>query len=191
MQLSNTQANSSAITTLKPGQVVAANPRTAERSAAKDAFRFALVVWLISRLALSVLGATIMAVAPDSTHDHVRRDYPDVTLPNHDLYGYTVGVWNIYDVRYYTDIAEHGYSGDLGWQTAYFPGYPLLIKLFSFPLMGDYLLSALVVANLFALLFFWFLSRLVDMDYGAQVARRAVVWAAIFPSSFFLFMGYT
>jgi 4-amino-4-deoxy-L-arabinose transferase-like glycosyltransferase len=191
LHLSNTQGNHSTTGTFGPGHATRTGSLGVERTAARDAFRFALVVWLISRMALTILGATIMAAAPDWTRDHVRRDYPDVSLPNHDLYGYSIGVWNIYDVPVYTDIAEHGYGGDLWWQTAYFPGYPLLIKLFSFPLLGEYLLSALLVANLFALLFFWCLYRLVDMDYGAEVARRAVIWAAIFPTSFILFMGYT
>lgn len=162
-----------------------------ERSSAREDFKFAFRVWFVLRIVLSVLGALIMLTAPDWTHDHVRTDYPDVTLPNHDLYGYTIGLWNLYDVRHYTSIAENGYSGDLSWQTAYFPGYPLLIKAVSFPAMGDYLLAALIVSNICALLFFWYLYRLVNMDYGGEVARRAVVLAAIFPSSFFLFMGYT
>src|SRR4051812_12888666 len=165
--------------------------RPAEQSVAKSAFKFAFTVWLISRIALSLIGVGIMSVAPESSRAFVIQSYPDVVLPNHDLYGYTIGVWNIYDVRHFTAIAQHGYSGDLSWQTAYFPGYPLLIKLASFPMMGDYLLAALLVANLFALLFFWFLYCLVEMDYGEKIARRAVVWAAIFPASFFLFMGYT
>jgi hypothetical protein len=32
---------------------------------------------------------------------------------------------------------------------------------------------------------------LVEPEYGAEVARRAVILSAIFPSSFYLFMGYT
>jgi hypothetical protein len=162
-----------------------------ERTDDREAFKFAFRVWLALRIVLSILGAVILLTAPDWMHEHVRTDYPDVVLPNHDLYGATVGVWNLYDVREYTSIAEFGYSGDLSWQTAYFPGYPLLIKAVSYPAMGDYLLAALIVSNICALLFFWFLYRLVNLDYGAEVARRAVVFAALFPSSFFLFMGYT
>ncbi|MEO5951620.1 MAG: glycosyltransferase family 39 protein [Chloroflexia bacterium] len=190
MQIADTQG---AISTLESNHSAAtvATAVKAEESVAKKAFKFALTVWLISRVALSLIGVGIMAVQPESSRQFIQESYPDVVLPQHDLYGYTVGVWNIYDVRHFTEIARNGYSGDLSWQTAYFPGYPILIKLASFPLMGDYLLSALLVANLFALLFFWFLYRLVDMDYGEQTARRAVVWAAIFPASFFLFMGYT
>ena len=162
-----------------------------ERISDREGFKFAFRVWFVMRIVLSVLGAVILLTAPDWMHEHVRTDYPDVTLPDHDLYGSTIGVWNLYDVRQYTSIAEFGYSGDLSWQTAYFPGYPLLIKAVSYATLGDYLLAALIVSNICALLFFWFLYRLVNLDYGAEVARRAVVLSALFPSSFFLFMGYT
>jgi hypothetical protein len=119
------------------------------------------------------------------------RDYPDVVFPNHDLYGYTIGVWNIYDVRHYITIAEQGYQADPTWLPAYFPGLPLVIKLVSPLMLGDSLLASLVIANACAILFFWYLYRLVEMDFGADVARRAVVFSAIFPSSFYLFIGYT
>src|SRR5205814_2900462 len=96
-----------------------------------------------------------------------------------------------YDVRHYITIAERGYEADPSWLPAYFPGYPLLIKLVTPLLLGDSLLAALLIANACALAFLWYLYRLVEMDYGADVARRAVLFSAIFPSSFFLFMGYT
>jgi hypothetical protein len=157
----------------------------------REGLKYAFVVWLAVRLVLSAWGALIMAVAPESSHAHIHRDYPDVVLPNHDLYGYTVGLWNIYDVRHYITIAEHGYEADPGWLPAYFPGYPLMIKLATPLMLGDSLLAALVIANACALLFFWYLYRFVEMDYGGEIARRAVLLSAIFPASFFLFMGYT
>lgn len=132
-----------------------------------------------------------MAVAPEESHRHIYRDYPGVVFPSHDLYGYTIGVWNIYDVRNYITIAERGYEADPGWLPAYFPGYPLLIKLVNPLLLGDSLLAALLIANACAIIFFWYLYRLAEMDYGIKVARRAVLLSALFPASFFLFMGYT
>jgi len=161
------------------------------KSVAREGLKYAFVVWLAVRLVLSAWGALIMAVAPDSSHAHIYRDYPDVVLPRHDLYGYTIGLWDIYDTRHYLNIAEHGYVGDLSWMTAYFPGYPIAIKMITPLLLGDSLLAALVISNVCALLFFWYLYRLVEMDFGDKVARRAVLFSAIFPSSFFLFMGYT
>ena len=161
------------------------------RSVALEGLKYAFIVWLVVRLVLSAWGALIMAVAPEESHAHIYHDYPDVVLPQHDLYGYTIGVWNIYDVRHYITIAERGYEADPGWLPAYFPGYPLLIKLVSPFLLGNSLLAALLIANACALIFFWYLYRLVEMDYGPEIARRAVLFSAIFPSSFFLFMGYT
>ena len=151
------------------------------RSVALEGLKYAFIVWLVVRLALSAWGALIMAVAPEKSHAHIYHDYPDVVLPQHDLYGYTIGVWNIYDVRHYITIAERGYEADPGWLPAYFPGYPLLIKLVSPFLLGNSLLAALLIANACALIFFWYLYRLVEMDYGPEIARRAVLFSAIFP----------
>jgi hypothetical protein len=67
----------------------------------------------------------------------------------------------------------------------------MLIKVGSWFLGGDSVLAAIVVANVAALFFFWYLYRLVEADYGEQVAKRAVILSAVFPTSFFLFMGYT
>jgi hypothetical protein len=186
MQISSTplsQATSPVVTT-------AERPEAA-RSVAREGLKYALVIWLVARVVLSAWGALIMAVAPEESHAHVRRDYPDAVLPNHDLYGYTSGLWNIYDVRQYIKIAEHGYEVDPVGLPSYFPGYPLAIKLVTPLTLGDPLLAALLISNLCALLFFWYLYRLVAMDYDESVARRAVLFSAIFPASFFLFMGYT
>ena len=151
-----------------------------ERIVAKDALKFGFVVWLIVRVVFSLWGAFILMVAPPDSHAHVLRDYPDVILPERNLQGYTLDIWNVYDARHYIKIAEDGYGSDPGYLTAFFPGFPLLIKIFSFLLMGNSLLAAIVVANLSALVFFWFLYRLVEADYGEAVAKRAVVLSAVF-----------
>src|SRR5437588_4552987 len=67
----------------------------------------------------------------------------------------------------------------------------MLIKAASFIFLGDTLFSSLVIANVGALVFFWFLYRLVEADYGPATARRAVILSAVFPTSFYLFLGYT
>lgn len=162
-----------------------------ELMVAKDALRFGFIVWMAVRVALGLWGAFILLIAPPDSHAHVLRDYPDVILPERNLQGYTLGIWNVYDARHYIKIAEDGYGSDPGYLTAFFPGFPILIKLFSFLFLGNSLLAAIVVANLSALVFFWFLYRLVEADFGADIAKRAVILSAIFPTSFFLFMPYT
>jgi hypothetical protein len=100
-------------------------------------------------------------------------------------------VWNIYDAPLYVALAEHGYGPDIGVETAFYPGFPLLIRAVSFFLLGQTLLAALLVANIAAIIYFWYLYRLTEGDYGAAVARRAVIFSAVFPSCFFLFLPYT
>jgi hypothetical protein len=162
-----------------------------ERIVAKDALKFGFMVWLVVRITLSLWGALILTVAPPDSHAHVLRDYPDVALPERDLHGYTVGIWNVYDARHYVKIADEGYDSDPGYLTAFFPGFPLLIKIVSPLLLGHSLFASIIVANLSALIFFWFLYRLVEADYGEAVAKRAVILSAVFPTAFFLFMPYT
>ena len=162
-----------------------------ERIVARDALKFGFMVWLGVRIVLSLWGVLIMTVAPPESRQHVLRDYPDVVLPERDLAGYTIGIWNIYDARHYVKIADEGYESDPGYLTAFFPGFPLLIKLVSPVVLGNSLLAAIIVANLSALIFFWFLYRLVEADYGEAVAKRAVILSAVFPTSFFLFLPYT
>ncbi len=164
---------------------------TIERIVARDGLKFGFVVWLTMRIILSVWGFTVMSAAPSELYSVVAKHNPGVSLPSEDLYGYALGVWNIYDTQHYIHIADNGYESDPGYLTAFFPGYPMLIKVVSFLLFGQSLLAAVLVSNVAALIFFWYLYRLVDADYGEKVARRAVILSAVFPTSFYLFLGYT
>ncbi|MDQ6693109.1 MAG: glycosyltransferase family 39 protein [Chloroflexota bacterium] len=164
---------------------------SATRSVSKEGLRLALIVWFVLRLLLSAWGMVSMLVANPQTYANAKAAYPEIRLPEHDLYGLTVGVWNIYDTRHYITIAEKGYMADTGWLPAYFPGYPLLIKALSPLLLGDSLLAALLIANVCAFLVFWYLYRLVEPEYGRDVARRSMILCAVFPASFFLFVGYS
>lgn len=166
-------------------------PREATtRTVAWEALKFALLVWLLVRLALSAWGALVMVEGNAQSFANARKAYPDVAWPQRDLYGMTIGVWNIYDTRHYATIAEQGYEADPGWLPAYFPGFPLLIKAARVLTLGDSLLAGWLVANLSAIIFFWFLYRMVQPEYGAGAARRTVIFSAVFPASFFLFLGY-
>lgn len=179
---------------LRGGTVPMLNIReraTIERIVAKDALKFAFVVWLAMRLVLSAWGALVMATAPQVTYPNVVQHYPGVYVPGYDLHGFVLGLWNVHDTQNYISIAENGYASDPPFFTAFFPGYPLLIKVVGFILGGQSLLAALLITNISALFFFWYLYRLVEADYGQTIARRSLVISAVFPTSFFLFMGYT
>jgi hypothetical protein len=164
---------------------------TASRWRLSESFRFAFLVWLCMRLVLSLWGAFRLLTISPAVFANVQIHYPSAELPGRDFYGYLIGVWNVYDAPLYTALANHGYGPDMGPATVFYPGYPLLIRAASFLLFGQTLLAALVVANVAAIIFFWYFYRLTEAEYGAAVARRAVIFSAIFPSCFFLFLPYT
>jgi hypothetical protein len=150
-----------------------------EKLVARDGLRFAFFLWLGVRVALSIWGMLSILVSGDSA------------LSQWDLEHYTLGVWNVFDTTHYITIADDGYESNPDYLTAFFPGFPLLTKLFSMLLFGNSLLAALLVANISTIFFFWYFYRLVEADYGEQVAKRAVVFSAVFPTSYYLFLGYT
>lgn len=162
-----------------------------EKIVAKDGLKLAFTVWLVVRLALSLWGALVASQTPDATYQSVHKFYPWIDLPKDDVAGYALGIWNVYDTPHYITIASRGYEANPDYLTAFFPGFPLMIKAVSTVLFDHYLLAAILIANICAIFFFWFLYRLVEADYGNEIARRSVILSAVFPTSFFLFMGYT
>jgi Gpi18-like mannosyltransferase len=73
---------------------------------------------------------------------------------------------------------------------AFFPLYPLLIRILHF-LVKNYLLSALIVSNVFYILAILFLYKLVKKDYSHEIALRTVLLLSAFPTAYFLHAGYT
>jgi Gpi18-like mannosyltransferase len=100
-------------------------------------------------------------------------------------------VWQRWDVLHYQAIAAQGYQA---FQTALFtpPLYPFLMRVASFFLGGNTLLGGMlvsVVSCAFSLVAF---QRLAQFELGDErLAMRAVLYLALFPSSFFLFAPYT
>src|SRR6266568_2723411 len=105
---------------------------TIERIVAKEGFKFGFIVWLVVRILLSVWGVTIMAIAPSQTYPNVVAHYPGAYVPNGDTYSFALGIWNVHDTQHYISIADNGYSKEPIFYTAFFPGFPLLIKLIGF-----------------------------------------------------------
>ncbi|MBM2618559.1 DUF2029 domain-containing protein [Actinoplanes sp. LDG1-06] len=97
--------------------------------------------------------------------------------------------WNNWDAQHYVTIAEVGYHVGPGYP-AFFPLYPLLIRVFDPLLPGGGLISALVVANAAAIGALALLHRLADHEFGPGTAQRAAWYLAASPMGFFLFIGY-
>jgi len=103
--------------------------------------------------------------------------------------GLLVGPWQRNDAVYYSQIALHGYlppGSGIGPVGAFFPLFPLLIRVFLTVLGGDSILSGLVVNALLTVIALTLLFRLVETDYGARAGYRAQLLLGMGPAIFFL-----
>lgn len=89
-----------------------------------------------------------------------------------------------YDGSYYLSICETGYHA--GSRTsAFYPLWPITIRLASC-LAGDgYLVVGLVLANIFSLLSWFFFYWIVSLRLGSRTAKLALLFLIAFPGSLF------
>jgi hypothetical protein len=94
------------------------------------------------------------------------------------------------DAQWFLRLATTGYApGDHS--AAFFPAFPLAIRALDLvPGVGP-LGAALLVANAAAFGALLVLHALTRFELGAEAARRAVLFTALFPTAFFLFAPYT
>jgi len=88
-----------------------------------------------------------------------------------------------FDGIHYLLIARQGYSQ---WEQAFFPLYPLLIKLLTF-VVNNGLIVSLLISNIAFLIGLFILSRLIDKKH----AFWFLVFILVFPTSFFFGAVYT
>ncbi len=101
-------------------------------------------------------------------------------------------IWNRWDALNYQKLAEFGYTatGELRPLLVFYPLYPWLVRLVTF-VSRDYLVSAFFVSTVASFVTAIVLLRLVEIDYSKELAQRAVWFLFIFPTSYFLHIGYT
>jgi hypothetical protein len=117
-------------------------------------------------------------------------------------------IWSRWDAPHYLDLVVFGYratdAGDLfgpnGYRSVYpgdlplyivfYPLFPWLATVVNF-VLNDSLVSAFVVTTLASLFVAPLLYRLVRHDEEPAVAMRAAWFLLIFPTAYFLHIGYT
>lgn len=102
-----------------------------------------------------------------------------------------LNAWMQYDAAAYYDIAINGYNSDFMSFGNYqwWPLLPLLMKLFSFIL--NPVVSGFLISNIAFLGALTYLYLLVKDDFDAVTASRAVMYTALFPTSYFFSAVYT
>jgi hypothetical protein len=101
-------------------------------------------------------------------------------------------IWNRWDALNYQKLAQFGYgeTGELKPLLVFYPLFPWSVRLFTF-ITRDYLISAFIVSTIACLIAAVVLLRLVELDHSKALAQRAVWFLFIFPTSYFLHIGYT
>jgi hypothetical protein len=98
-------------------------------------------------------------------------------------------IWDQWDFGYYQTIAEFGYSGTDG-SIAFYPLFPWLVRLAAC-VSRSYLAAGFIVSGIASVVAAILLRRLVRLDYPASVAMRSVWFLLIFPTAYFLHIGYS
>lgn len=99
-----------------------------------------------------------------------------------------------WDAGWYARIAREGYEWagpDTQSSVAFFPFYPLLVRVFSVFLLGNVPLAMFFVSNFAFLIYLHYLYRLAKEDFDPLTAERSALYVAAFFLSFFFSAGYT
>jgi hypothetical protein len=137
------------------------------------------MIFVFSRLfffGVGIAAAALLPVVVNKEGQELARGFLDL--------------WSRWDGEYYLFIATEGYDLNAPDTTAFFPLFPLLIRLGAAlggtPAFWGVLVS--LVATFFAL---YFLYRIAEKHWGLKVARATVLTFAFFPTAFFLNAVYT
>ena len=100
--------------------------------------------------------------------------------------------WDHWDARHYAYLATHGYGavGDARNLIAFFPLYPALISAVS-ALGLPARTSALLISNIAGVVAAILLYEIARVDGRERAAWRAAAFFTVFPTAYFLLVGYT
>ncbi len=156
----------------------------ADRSVRASLFAFTLSRGLVLVIFLLV---GLMKTAPDAYPGHVDATISANKAPVARVLRQEVLTA---DVNWYVGIAEHGYeqmpfNADVPRNWAFFPLFPLLLRLASY-LTREFVLTGMALSHLFFLLALFLLHRLgLQFGLSADDADRGVFYLAVFPTSYF------
>jgi Gpi18-like mannosyltransferase len=138
--------------------------------------REVLIDFAATRLAIIVIAELAAVIIGQRAGSHVQES-------SHIL----LAVWGRWDAVHYLNIATQGYQGT---ELAFFPLYPLLIRIVG-ALAGNHLVAGLLISNATFFFGLLFLYKLLEHEYDRAVARRAIFYVSIFPTSVYFTAVYT
>ena len=164
-----------------------ADPTHPSPSQIKEAVRFILIAFLASRAVLTFIG--VLARVMIGRQQHV-GGYAKELVHVDAQHGLWLSIWGVWDTSPYLRIADNWYptgaSADYG-TYAFFPLYPLLMRVVGFP-FGSSFIGGVIVSNLALLAGAWVLYRLTAMETDHRTGLRAALFLLLCPVGF-IFSG--
>jgi len=140
--------------------------------------KYVLTIWIVWMTILILVGAIMVGRIP-------------VNGSIHSYYGIgeQLSVWTNWDGNNYVVIAREGYN--ILPLYAFFPLLPILIKIFVNILDISYPLAGVIVSRLALFGALIFLVKLVEKEWGKDIAYKTAWLMLIFPTAYFLMAVYT
>jgi hypothetical protein len=145
-------------------------------------------IFLWTRAAIWAAALFALFVFVPNRHPRAAR-WDDPTL-THDL-GAVTDVWARWDSVWFLRIAEHGYDAATGAASAFYPLYPAAVAVLGRAFFGHYVLAGIVISLAASFCAFLLLYELAEERLGADGARRAVLYLALFPFALFFQAVYS
>jgi Gpi18-like mannosyltransferase len=156
-----------------------------------------IILYLMVLLLVSLVGALPVWPGEPPEPLWIRDDHPMVvartiaTSPSNWFTNLFVNNWYRWDTGWYLKIAALGYDANdhsVGFQ----PLYPLVIRMVKNILGISYIGSAILVSRVSCLITLILLYKITKNQFNSRtVAQKTTFLLLVFPSAFFLFVGYT
>jgi Gpi18-like mannosyltransferase len=143
-----------------------------------------VALFLLWRIFLFIVAALAPLVVPIFAN---RFPYVEILIQS--KLPYWIWSFGNFDGVHYLRIAKDGYAYQ--YTQAFFPIYPMVIKLVSFITFGNYLLSGLLVSNISFLFSLIMLYKLIVKIYNPKIALWSIIFLLAFPTSFYFGAVYT
>lgn len=127
------------------------------------------IFWLASILFISYFGFLTFPHSGNFTNDFLKS-------------------FSNWDGGHFLGIAQFGYVEKF--QYAFFPLYPLSIKLVKF-ITGNYLYAGILISVIATLLGLLVLYRLILLDFDKKFAEKVIIAMLFFPTSFYFITAYS
>lgn len=148
-------------------------------SSSREAWAFVLTSFALSRLLFLGAGTLAAAYLPQADPAGDPLEPPGF-----------LNYWAHWDGAWFSEIATGGYDKVDPASTAFFPLYPMLVRL-GMVLGGGPALWGVVISLLATPFALFFLYRIAEKLYDQRAARAATLALAFFPTSFFLNAVYS